>query len=303
VGIEEFSNLPLHLEDWTYETVEHLVQTHDFEPGIFDYKDVLNPTGTDEHYKENHRNSIRRTVCSMANTDGGFIIFGVKDRKNVQGTDTLEDRIPGIPLNGELLSEFGSKIAVLQPDVHCEPIPQAIPVPHRPGKGIFVVRIPQSQRRPHMVFFEGGRGGIYYKRGEHGAAVAMSHSEVREQMMYTEERMKKVTLLRLELAQYMRITAYVKSDTVWTLYRFDVSAFKVLLAEICGLLPANILSTMLDIPQEANIMNRRLEQVYGQQHNTYPSISEIHGYLNGFCDLCKKCEISLEHIFGPLGMG
>ncbi len=194
MGLEEFGDLPSRLEDWTYETVEHLVQTHDFEPDIFDYKDVLNTTaGSNE---SNHRDSIRRTVCSMANTGGGFIIFGVKDRKNVRATDTLEDRIPGIPITGELLKDFGSKIAVLQPDVHCEPISQAIHVPHRPGNGIFVVRIPQSQRRPHMVFFEGGRGGIYYKRGEHGAAVAMSHSEVREQMMYTEDRKQKVNLFR-----------------------------------------------------------------------------------------------------------
>lgn len=300
MGIEGFSDLPLHLEDWRYETIEHLVQTCDFEPGIFDYKDALNPTGTNERYREDHRNSIRRTVCSMANTDGGgFIIFGVKDRKNVQVTNTLEDRIPGIPINGELLNDFGSKIAVIQPDVHCEAIPQAIPVPHRPGKGVFVVRIPQSQRRPHMVFLEGGSGGIYYKRGEHGAAVAMSHSEVREQMMYTEDRMKKVTFLRLELAQYMNAAIRIKSEVVSTFVRFDVSAFKILLAEICGIIPSNLLSTMLDILQEANIMNRRLEQVHGRSP-IY--ISDIPNCLDRFYDLCKKCETSLEQIFGPLGI-
>ncbi len=135
--IEEFSDLPTHLKDWTYETVEHLVQTHDFEPDVFDYKDVLNPTTeSSSEYKEKHRDSIRRTVCSMANTSGGFIIFGVKDRQNTKETDTIADRIIGIPPSGELLKDFGSKIAVLQPDVHCEPIPQAIDVPHWPGKVI-----------------------------------------------------------------------------------------------------------------------------------------------------------------------
>ncbi len=39
-----------------------------------------------------------------------------------------------------------------------------------------------------------------------------------------------------------------------------------------------------------------------QQHNIYPSISEMHGYLNEFGNLCQKCETSLEHLFGPLGM-
>ena len=150
--MEEFKDLPLRLEDWTYETVEHLVKTREYEPGAFDYKDALNPTGSGE-YQENHRDSIRRTVCSMANiSGGGFIIFGVKDRRNVKGADTIEDRIVGIPPDGELLKRFGDKIAAIQPDVHCEPIPRAIDVPHAPGRVIFVVRVPQSQRRPHMVF-------------------------------------------------------------------------------------------------------------------------------------------------------
>ncbi len=47
--------------------------------------------------------------------------------------------------------------------------------------------------------------GVYYRRGDGGSAVAMTHYEVRDQMMYTEDRMKKVTLLRLERSDDMGV--------------------------------------------------------------------------------------------------
>jgi Putative DNA-binding domain len=89
--LEEFGDLPPRLEDWTYDTVENLVKKYEFEPGTFDYKDVLNPTGPNQ---STYIASIRRTACSMANTGGGFILFGVKDRK--VAIAVLKDRIPGM---------------------------------------------------------------------------------------------------------------------------------------------------------------------------------------------------------------
>ena len=49
MGLEEFGDLPPRLEDWTYDTVENLVKKYEFEPGAFDYKDVLNPTGPNQN--------------------------------------------------------------------------------------------------------------------------------------------------------------------------------------------------------------------------------------------------------------
>ena len=178
MGLEEFGDLPSRLEDWAYETVEYLVKKYDFEPGTFDYKDVLNPTGSD---RNSYISSIRRTACSLANTGGGLILFGVKDRR--VPVVTLEDRIPGIPIVGDLLKEFGDKIVAVQPEIYFEAVPQVLPLRIEPSKGIFVVKIPQSQRRPHMALPE----GVYYRRGENGTAVPMTHYEVREQMMNTED--------------------------------------------------------------------------------------------------------------------
>ncbi len=290
MGLEEFGDLPSRLEDWTYETVEYLVEKYEFEPGAFDYKDALNPTGPN---KNDYIASIRRTACSMANTGGGFILFGVKDRR--VAVAVRKDRITGIPIGGDMLKEFGDKIVAVQPDIYFEAVPQVLPLRKDSSKGVFVVHIPQSQRRPHMATSE----GVYYRRGENGTAVPMTHYEVRDQMMYTEDRMKKVTLLRLELAQYIEIAIHVQSEVNNTLYRFDVSAFKVLLAEVCGLIPSSLLRELLNVPKKADVMNKRLERIYGRHDET--ERSNIARDLSEFCKFCANCEASLESIFGPLG--
>lgn len=289
MGLVEFGDLPPRLEDWTIDTVENIVKKYAFEPGTFDYKAVLNPTGPNQNYIA----SIRRTACSFANTGGGFILFGVKDR----GVDVaaLEDRITGIPIGGDLLKEFGNKIESVQPEIYFEAVPQVLPLRKDPSMGVFVVKIPHSQRRPHMALPE----GVYYRRGDGGSAVPMTHYEVREQMMYTEDRKQKVTLLRLELAQYVGVAAYAQGAVHFTNYRFDISAYKVLLAEVCSLIPSNLLRTMLEVPLKANLMNRRLDDIHDRYNAN--EVPEIAKELRDFQDFCGDCEKSLENVFGPLG--
>src|SRR5258708_33328317 len=137
------TKLPIQLEEWTWETVINIVKKHEFEPGHYDYKDVLHPTGQKE---PEHNDSIRRTACSMANTDGGYILFCVLDRK--KSVPTPEARIKGIPIQGDLRKQIGDIISALQPEVFFN----AILIRHSDDatKGVFVVSIPQSQRRPHM---------------------------------------------------------------------------------------------------------------------------------------------------------
>lgn len=295
--MKEIEELPVSLDGWTFDTVVYLVKKHQFEPGAFDYKDVLNASGPQRTI---HTASIRRTACSMANTNGGFILFGVKDRQ-VAATSP-EERITGIPLGGDLLKELGEKIEVIQPEIHFDGLPQALSLPNDPSRGVFVVYIPQSQKRPHMVEDK------YYRRGEHGAAIAMSHWEVREQMINTEDRMKKITLLRLELAQYKEIVVLMQhGDPQMPTgplddrpYRFDTSAFKVLLADVCGLLPSNLLRELLKVPLRASTINNRFERVV-QGHKT-GDLQNINRELPNLHNLCNNCENELQRIFGALSL-
>lgn len=167
-------DLPTDLDAWTFDTVRELVRTREFEPAEFDYKEVLNATGGN---REAVNESIRRTVCAMANAGGGYILFGVQDRQ-IETADHAE-RIVGIPVGQDLAREFGQKINKrLQPDVHFDTVPRALLLPDDAQRGVFVVRIPESHRRPHMVY----PPGIFYRRGAGGDAVEMDFYQVRDQM-------------------------------------------------------------------------------------------------------------------------
>ncbi len=297
------AGLPIPLEDWTWETVVNVVKRHEFEPGHYDYKDVLHPTGQRE---PEHNDSIRRTACSMANTDGGFILFGVLDRK--KSVSTPEARIKGIPIQGDLRKEFGDKISVLQPELFFNAI--LIRDPDDVAKGVFVVYIPKSQRRPHMML----PYCVYYRRGEGGQAFSMNHYEVREQMINTEERLQRVTLFRLKIAQYLSLITMMLSEgsnVVRMLYRFDTSGYDPLLADICSLLPSseNLLSLLLQIPLQANMINNYLDQTSNSSMpppmNVDPSfyIGDVNGIrtnLDGLQKYCMMCQKRLDKLFGPL---
>ncbi len=292
--IEGFKDLPAHLEEWTYETVVNLVRKYEFEPGTFDYKSTLKAVGAKAN---EYIGSICRTVCSMANTDGGFILFGVQDRRVVVASP--EVRIVGIPIGGDLLKEFGEKVQSVQPEVYFEAVPQVLQLPHDASKGILVIRVPKSFRRPHMYLTT----GAYYRRGDGGSAVTMTHYEVKEQMMYTEDRMKKVTLLRMELAQYREVMMSLQHGGIplpSTPYRFDISAFKVLLADVCSLLPSDLLRDLLRVPLMAGMINNRLEAVVSRRESASADGQNIYGELAEFYNFCGTCEEHLQNLFGSL---
>lgn len=296
------------LTDWTYDTVLEIVRKYEYEPGIFDYKGILTLPRT-EPTKDEFNASIRRTVCSMANADGGFILFGVRDRATA--VESPDERIVGIPLNGDLRKIFAEKISSLQRPVFFNASPKAILLPTDPQRGIFIVNIPQSPLRPHMDIST----GCFYRRGEGGKADKMNFYEIHEQMMYTEERLRKVTLFRLEIAQYRELVSsllQLGDNITQALLRFDTGAFKIILADICGFIPQStpLLTELLKIPVLANLVNEFLErstypglkvQAQGQPDPNIARKEAILGNLTTLDQECQKCEQELEKLFGRLG--
>ncbi len=215
-------NIPDDVEAWNLATIYEIVTSHDFELDKFDFKDVLNTRGSGENAGA-YRINISNTVCSMANGSGGYIIFGVKDPKKHPQL-TPEQRIIGIPKSGENLKEFGNKISNIHPNVHYIPRQSHIDIPTDSTKGIFVVHVPLSPRRPHMVEGE----GRFLIRGPGGSADHMPYYQVRDQMLYTEGRLQKVRLLRLVIKQYLeqRQMLLNQGDSMDnSLLRFDTRAF------------------------------------------------------------------------------
>lgn len=293
-------DLPADLDQWDYATIFELATGNEYEPERFDFKEVLNPTkgGTDN--SGSYPKAISRTVCSMANGNGGYIIFGVIDPKKKPGL-TVAQRIVGIPRSGEALKEFGDKITDIQPNVHCVPRRRLIDTPTDQTRGIFVVYVPTSPRRPHMVEPE----GIFYIRGSGGSAEPMRYYGVRDQMLYTEGRLQKVRLLRLKIEQFKKqIGAPMGLQWEQELaqqVRYDTSGFDALLGDVCELIPAEtgLLNKLLELSRTANELNVIMDP--NTKFSNYYNRSSAQGEKsNQLGRLIGDCENELTRLFGPL---
>lgn len=287
-------NLDPVLANWTYETVLELIRHHDFEPGTFDFKEVLVPSAKQPmKSQDTHVLAIRKTACSMANSAGGFILFGVQDRANAHAGATPEERLLGIP-DGDLRRLFGDLAQQIRPNIQFDCSPRLIPLPGTRKCGIFVVSIPKSPVRPHEL------GGIFYKRTEGGQAIAMDVGEVREQMLNTEERLRKLELLRTELSFIKQTHDDLRKayDENLHVQRFDVSGIKPLMVETCSLFPSDkrfeeALTSLALAANHANGLMDKLNQhaFHGLSHQQTASDwrTRLHQRLDEIEKLCKTC--------------
>lgn len=178
--------LPDDINGWTFETIQSIIEGYSGEPAWFDFKEVLNSTKN----SKKHNGSIQRTACALANTDGGYIIFGVQDAQNKLAVRAI-DRIVGIPESSELGKQLGDKLLTVKPLLNF--VPSTRPIPHKTKLGyvVFPVYIPESPFRPHALV--GQDGALhFYRRGDGGQAVLMEYHEVRDRMTYGTAQQRKV---------------------------------------------------------------------------------------------------------------
>lgn len=294
-------DLPADLDQWDYATIFELATGNEYEPEPYDFKEVLNVTKGSADNAGTYARVISRTVCSMANGNGGYIIFGVKDPKKNPAL-TVEQRIVGIPRSSETLKEFGDKITDIQPNVHCIPRRRLIDLPNDGTRGIFVVYVPTSPRRPHMIEPE----GVFYIRGSGGSADAMRYYGVRDQMLYTEGRLQKIRLLRLKLEQFRKqvnkpYNGYEWEKELAQSTRYDTGAFETLLADVCDLIPAEtgLLNKLLELARAANDLNIIIDP--NTKFSNYHVRNTAEGERgNALAKLIGECESELAKLFGPL---
>ncbi|MHB8645874.1 MAG: AlbA family DNA-binding domain-containing protein, partial [Thermomicrobiales bacterium] len=219
---------------WTLQTVQEIVRSREYEPGRFDYKTVLVAEKGSDGSRETLRLSIRKTACAMANARGGYILFGVQDR-GVPDL-SLKERISGIPLDRDLLKEFGDNVANIEPRIHFEGTSGPLRLRRGSTRGIYVIYVAESPFKPHMVL----PSHVFYRRSDSGTNEPMGQNEVREQMIFGEERQRKVNLLRLRLVSLRHVAEVLNKmpahDLEKTFVRLDVDGLDSLFAEVWGLL-------------------------------------------------------------------
>lgn len=229
------------LDDWSLESIRNLL-ARGGEPGWYDWKEVL-------RLPKDAYSRICAIASGMANTEGGYIVFGVKDKGA-----TPNDRIVGIELDNEDGHHFGQVIGKVRPNVRFT----VKPIKMDSSRGVFVVHIPQSQRRPHMNEHD----WKFYQRGDGGNVKAMEYQQVRDLMLLVEERRQRIALLATKVAQYRLIADDIDGfgGSVHQCFdRFDTSFFDTLLIDVWGALPAGpLLTGLMRISQIANRVNSAL---------------------------------------------
>lgn len=124
--------LPNDLEKWDFNTILRLVDKGVFETEDFDFKGDI-------------PQELDKTVCAFANSKGGFLIFGVRDKRQISN----EDRIQGIIPKKDFPKEFGDKLTgKIAPPIRYDFKNPPIRIPHNENV-IHVVHIPKSSL-PHM---------------------------------------------------------------------------------------------------------------------------------------------------------
>lgn len=225
-------HVPDSIDEWNYDTVNHLVSAGYFETDTFDFKKLLVSKGD-----PNHNLRLSKTAAAFANSLGGFIIFGVKDWK--QGL-TAQDRIVGIDYDSEMAQHFGNAIGRSDPSIFYIAGNPPIPIPGS-ERVIFVVKIPNSFKAPHSVS-EDNRP-CFYKRTNQGNE-PMSHEEIRLAFLSRHERTRKLRMLIRTLGDYLPAVAGLKlpapasdGSVPMSLCDLNVGILDVLMSDLYVLLP------------------------------------------------------------------
>jgi len=178
--------MPTKLEDWSQELVIEMLRTGSFESEHFDYKEAL-PHSNDQSAKDR----LQKTCCAFANTDGGYLVFGVSDDRTLKP----HDRLVGLPKELDFPEHFGNYPKNCFPSIYWQF--KNPPISLASGNLIQVVYIPASPESPHATgHIE--RGWNFMKRTNKGNE-PMAPDEVRLRFLSFYEKRVKLELLKAEL--------------------------------------------------------------------------------------------------------
>ncbi len=154
---------PRTLSEWTIELAIEILAKGLFETEDFDLKEML-PDSRDDKAKAR----LRGACCAFANSNGGFLVFGVTNDRNLPAAS----RLKGVPSALDFPEHFGSYPQSCVPAIDWSFLnpPSVLPT----GQVVHVVHIPKSWKAPHAV---GGQheGWKFLKRTNKGVTLPRFH--------------------------------------------------------------------------------------------------------------------------------
>lgn len=152
------------LMEWSEEWIREILDKDLGEELLFDFKEGINSQDP------KHTHNLRKAVSSFANTLGGFIVFGIKDKANANGWN----RLCGVSDSNNFSKELTNKISggKVIPHVFFEG-PRLISLQHNNNSyQVLVIKISSSELKPHAVVSDGDGLLQFWMRGNSTAVAA-----------------------------------------------------------------------------------------------------------------------------------
>jgi predicted HTH transcriptional regulator len=237
-------NVPVALEDWSYDTIAALARVGRCESDRHDFK--FNLPDAD---------NLTKLCCAFANSHGGFVVVGVKNRSG-------HFLIEGIDPDVEIAKKFSDKLNV-EPSVQFSG-PRHIEVPGT-SKVLYVFHVPQSSLRPHIPLVPDKR--VFWKRTP-GGCEQMTYEEIQEQFLRYEERREKVKLLFIELLlnrENLQGMSAVQEGT-YSLVTLDSGVLDRLLVDTYSVVQEEIrlIQILLTLRTNIRVMNAKTQIFFRQ---------------------------------------
>ena len=235
--------VPRTLNEWTKDVVLDLLTKGIWEAESFDWKVYKTTRKSDPE-----RQDIRKDCCAFANSQGGFLVYGVDDNRTKQPADRMVGVDPGFDFN----NDFGAFPSSCRPSVRWEP--KNPPIPLDNGNVVHIVWLPRSWRGPHCIPTEKPQEGMLFPKRTNKGNEFMNYEEVRMAVLGYYEKLQKLHLLRQELQDLstdLEMLLSIPDDRLGdqiSTTTLDTSAIEAIVIDTCVILNER--------PELVQILNR-----------------------------------------------
>jgi hypothetical protein len=246
------------------------------------------------------KSSLEEDCCAFANSNGGFLVFGVKDAQSAKG----KARIVGID-DSDFQSKFGNYPSACQPTVYWQF--KEAPIKLCNKMVIQIVYIPQSFRSPHAA--KRDDKWIFKKRTNKGNE-NMSYDEIRLAFLHHHDRLRRIYLLKTELneikyeaEQYLGI---IDGKNTNFPARFDLNVLDALWSDIYPIVHSSrevteaitlLRRLCRTVNRNAVIIDRWSFRGTGACDYLNPAKKENSEKLNEMICVANKALNALQHLF------
>ncbi len=180
--------IPKTLEAWTIPVIMELLAEAPLETDSFDWKGKL-PYRDEKSGREAkvERQKLSKSCCAFANSNGGFLVYGIADDKTL----SPENRLEGIAPTVDFLAEFGEYPAKCHPKIAWHSRSLKL----ESGNFIHIVHIPKSSHAPHCASQDYNEWHSFPRRTNKGTEY-MSYEEIKSAFLLQGERAKLLQLKR-----------------------------------------------------------------------------------------------------------